>query len=135
MGLVRGRVNPGWLSEVERDVLALGGVVFYVLVLGRSLVGPFWDLVVPLTVIGLGLLLAAPLLHGTDLYVTRSAVVAVLVTLHYEDPVFGAFAAVAFAGLIAAALHLGRSRAGVVRGLVLGLVLAAVGTALGVWAS
>ena len=122
----RWRLRPSetWVREVQRDVLALGGVVFYLLVLGRALVGPFWDLVVPLLVVGVGLLVALPLLRGTtDLYLTRAMVVAVLVTRHYGDVVFGVFAAVAFVAMVVFALRLDRPRAAIARGLVLGAVL------------
>jgi hypothetical protein len=118
------RPSETWVREVQRDVLALGGVVFYLLVLGRALVGPFWDLVVQLLVVGVGLLVALPLLRGTtDLYLTRAMVVAVLVTRHYGDVVFGVFAAVAFVSMVVFAFRLDRPRAAIARGLALGAVL------------
>jgi hypothetical protein len=117
------RPSETWVRDVQRDVLALGSVVFYLLVLGRALVGPFWDLVVPLLVVGVGLLVAVPLLRGTDLYLTRAMVVAVLVTRHYGDVVFGVFAAVAFVSMVVFAFRLDRPRPAIARGLALGAVL------------
>jgi hypothetical protein len=119
------RPSETWLREVQRDVLALGSVVFYLLVLGRALVGPFWDLAIPLLVVGGGLLVATPLLRGTDLYLTRAMVLAVLVTRHYEDVVFGIFSAVAFVLMVVFALRLDRPRPAIARGLALGAVLSA----------
>lgn len=127
-------MSPQWVREVQRDVLALGSVVFYLLVVGRSLVGPFWDLVVPLLVVAAGLILAYPLLRHIDLYVTRAAVIAVLLTKHYDDDVFGLFAAVAFVALVVFAFQLGRPRATILRGLALGVVLSVAAVALSVWA-
>ena len=114
-------------------MLALGSIVFYLLVLGRSLIGPFWDLVVPLVVVGVVLLAATPWLRSTDLYLTRGVVVAVLVTQHYGDPVFGAFAGVAVVAMAFFAIRLGHPRAAVGRGLGLGGVLSVVGAVLAWW--
>jgi len=127
---VRTRLPDGWVREVERDVRALGGVVFYLLVLGRALVGPFWDLAVPLVVIGVALVVAFPWLRAVDLYLTRALVAAVLVSRHYDDPVFASFAAVVFALMVVSAVRLGRPIPDVVRGVAVGAVAAAVGVAI-----
>ena len=77
-----GRGSESWLREIQRDLTALGSVVFYVLVLGRALVGPFWGLAIPLLAMGLALLAVHPRLKGADLYLTRALILAVLVTRH-----------------------------------------------------
>jgi hypothetical protein len=123
-------LSDGWLREAARDLLALGSVVFYVLVLGRALVGPYWDLAVPLAVAGAGRAIAIPVLRSTDLYLTRGLLVAVLVTRHYGDAVFGVFAAVAFVLMVVAAVGLERGRSAVARGVALGAVLSAAGYVL-----
>jgi hypothetical protein len=120
------RVRPEWVREVGRDVMALGGVVFYALVLGRALVGPFWDLAIPLAVLGAAFALALPLLRGVDLYLTRALLVAVMVSRHYHDPVFATFAAVAFVAMVVFAIRLGRPVPAVVRGVALGAVASGV---------
>ncbi|HEU5084953.1 MAG TPA: hypothetical protein VFU14_16550 [Acidimicrobiales bacterium] len=127
------KLDEAWLREVARDLMALGSVVFYVLVLGRALVGPYWDLATPLAVAGAGLVAGAPLLHGVDLYVARALLVALLVTRHYGDPIFGAFAAVAFALLVLAAVWLGHGAARVAAGVGLGAVLGAAGYVAAGW--
>ena len=127
------RVSRSWLREIQRDLMALGSVVFYLLVLGRALVGPYWDLAIPLLVVGVALLAVHPSLKRTDLYLTRSLIVAVLVTRHYGDLVFGLFAAVAFVLMVLSAPGLGRSRSIIVRGLALGVVASAVAFALAEW--
>ncbi len=116
-----------WLQNVERDVMALGGVVFYALVVGRSLVGPYWDLVTPLLVLGAVLLAAYPLLRSTDLYLTRALLVGVLVSRHYDDPIFATFTAVIYVLMIVAAVRLGRPHADVTRGVALGVVASTIG--------
>lgn len=130
METVGTRVREGWLHEVQRDVMALGGVVFYVLVIARSLVGPYWDLLVPLLVFGGALLLAYPLLRAVDLYLTRGLLVAVLTSYHYDDPVFAVFAGAIYVVMIGSAIGLGRPRDAIARGVALGVVVSVIGWVL-----
>ena len=127
------RVSERWLREVQRDLLALGSVVFYVLVLGRALVGPYWDLAIPLVVVGVVLWALHRFLEGTDLYLARALIVAVLVTRHYGDAVFGLFAAGAFVLMVLSAPALGRSGSSIVKGIVVGLVASGAAFALAEW--
>ena len=127
------RVSDRWLHEVQRDLMALGSVVFYALVLGRALVGPFWDLATPLLVVGVALLAVHVLLSQADLYLTRALIVAVLVTRHYGDIVFAMFASAAFVLMLLSARSLGRSRSSIVQGLALGVVLSGAAYALAEW--
>jgi hypothetical protein len=128
-----GRVSRSWLREVQRDLMALGSVIFYLLVLGRALVGPFWDLAIPLLVVGVALLAVQPFLKEADLYLTRALILAVLVTRHYGDVVFGLFAGAAFVLMVLSALALGRSRSSIAQGLVVGVVGSGVALALAEW--
>jgi hypothetical protein len=120
-------LREGWVQEVQRDVMALGGAVFYARVLGRALVGPYWDLAVPLLVVGVGLLVGYPLLRNTDLYLTRGLLVAVLVSRHYDDLVFAVFATITYVLMTVFAVRLGRSVPAVVRGIALGAAASAGG--------
>jgi hypothetical protein len=130
---VRVRVSESWLREIQRDLMALGSVVFYLLVLGRALVGPYWDLATPLLVVGVALLAVHPLLNRADLYLTRALIVAVLVTRHYGDLVFGLFGAAAFVLMVLSAPGLGHSRSSIVQGLALGVVASGAAFALAEW--
>ena len=123
-------MSHGWLRRIERDVMALGSPVFYVLVIGRGLVGPFWDLVVPLVAIGAALMVGQRWLHDADLYLSRGLVVGALTTNHYGDAIFGVFAAAAFGFMVYAAQDLGSSRRAVVVGVLIGLAGAIIGLAM-----
>ena len=127
---VTAHVSDTWVRETGRDLLALGSATFYVMVIGRALVGPFWALLIPLLVIGAGLVVAAWQRWDVDLSVVRGLVIAVLLTQHYEDAVFGVFAAGAFVLMVVAAIHLGRSRRSVERGIAAGLAAGAIGLAM-----
>ena len=122
--------SDGWLERIERDAMALGSPLFYLLVIGRGLVGPFWDLVVPLVVLGLAMTAGHRWLSSTDLYLSRALVLAVLITNHYEDVAFGVFAAAAFGFMLFASLDLGTERRAVRRGVLAGAGAAIVGLGL-----
>ena len=130
MPRITSRLDRDWVQRLERDVLALGSVVFYVLVVGRGLVGPFWDLVVPLVAIAALFMVGRRWLRDVDLYVARALVLAVLVTRHYADVLFGLFAVVILAFLVFAALDLGGSRREVKRGAAVGVAAGGLGYVL-----
>lgn len=121
---------PTWLRRTERDAMALGSPLFYFLVVGRGLVGPFWDLVVPLLIVGAALLVTHPLLRGVNLYLTRAAVLGVLTTNHYGDAVFALFAAAAYCFVVFAARDLGGTRREVLSGVLLGVCVGIIGYGL-----
>ena len=123
-------LTDGWLRRVERDVMALGSPVFYILVVGRGLVGPFWGLVIPLVAIGAALIVGHRWLRGADLYLTRGAVLAVLTTNHYGDARFGVFAAAAMGFMVYAARDLGGTRRELLGGSLLGVAAASIGYGL-----
>lgn len=132
MDRITAGMTNGWLRRIERDVMALGSPVFYFLVIGRGLVGPFWDLVVPLVAIGAALMVGQRWLRDADLYLSRGLVLGVLITNHYGDALFGAFAAATFGFMVFAAQDLGRSRRAIVRGVLVGAGGAIIGCALAV---
>jgi hypothetical protein len=84
-------------------------------------------------VVGVVLLAVHALLEGADLYLTRALIVAVLVTRHYGDVVFGLFAAAAFVLMVLSAPHLGRSRSSIAQGLAVGVVASGAAFALAEW--
>jgi len=46
-----------WKKEVVRDILAIAGVPFFLIILARALVGPYWDFVYQISIAGALLLL------------------------------------------------------------------------------
>jgi hypothetical protein len=116
------RQNKPWVTDLQRDVLALGSVVFYFLVIGRALVGPFWDLFVPLMIIAATLVIVNYFSKRFDLYITRGIVLAIFVTRHYGDIIFGVFAAIAMTAMIIASVNLGTSKKKIEQGVLLGLL-------------
>lgn len=115
-----------WIKQAERDVLALGSVVFYFLVIGRALVGPFWDLFTPLIIVAVILVTVNQFYKDIDLYLTRAMVVGSMTTQHYSDVIFGLFALVLLAVMVFASYNQGNSRPKIIRGLMLGLVLSTI---------
>lgn len=121
------RFNKVWNREVQRDILALGSPVFYILTIGRALVGPFWDLLNPLVLIAVILYVLYKTVPAVDFYLARGLILATFITRHYNDLLFGLFAFIAFIGMVAAAVNIGKSKAVVTRGIWLGTALSIVG--------
>lgn len=124
-GILR-KPREQWVHELERDLMALGSVVFYFLVIGRALVGPFWDLFIPLAIIAVIIIFINFISQEFDLYIARGIVMAIFVTRHYGDIVFGIFAAVVMIAMIISSVRLGTPRQKITRGALLGLICSAL---------
>ena len=111
-----------------RDFLSIGSWVFYALVLGRSLIEPYWDFALPVlaAIIPLGL---AQRYWDHDGYSARGLVLVFFTTRFYADITFGAFAATAYLALLYAALQQ-TTRQAVGRGLLVGVVSVGIGLTL-----
>jgi len=116
-----------WKREIARDILALGSIVFFILVFARSLIGPFEILVFQLLFSGSVFILAALFFDNYDGYVSRALALTVFLSLFYQDNGFSFFAVLAFVGLIVSANYLGSARGRVLKGVVVGVVATVVG--------
>jgi len=121
------RINDNWKREIQRDILALGSPVFYFLVIARALVGPFWDLANPLLILAPVLYLISRSKLEVDLYLSRSLLMIVVITMHYGDIKFGLFSGLIWLAMVNAASNLGRNKGQITGGILLGAVLAIVG--------
>lgn len=116
-----------WKKEVARDILALGSIVFFILVFARSLIGPFDILVFQLLFSGSVFILAALFFDNYDGYVSRALALTVFLSLFYRDNLFSVFAVLAFVGLIVSANYLGSARGRVFKGVIVGVIATVAG--------
>ncbi len=113
-------------DEIARDVLALGSTVFYVLVVLRTLVGPFPVFTARLVIAGIVIFLAA-VATDFDGHVARGMAAGFFLALYYSNPLFNVFASIVFISLVYASYRLGREQRLIWRGMVVGVASIATG--------
>ena len=119
--------NKPWLKEISRDFIALGSIVFYFLVVGRALVGPFWVFFTFLCCAAATLLVIYFLHKEFETYIARGIILAIGTSYFYGDLVFTIFAAVVYILMVISSSFLGNSIKKIVKGIIFGLISTGVG--------
>jgi hypothetical protein len=109
-----------WKRETARDFLALGSLVFYVLVLARAFIRPYRPFVDWLMVAGLVLILVGLFYKEFDGYVARGLVLVVFTSLFYGDLLYTGFAVLAGVGIVWSSKLGGKEWWEIIIGLVVG---------------
>lgn len=123
--------GAGWLKEVSRDALALGSWVFFLLVIGRAFIGPYYPFAYQLIISAITLVLISLIFRDYEGYVARALVVGILTVIFYEDFGFGVFTGLIFIGVVFASWYLGNNWKRIVYGLIIGGIGAGLGYYLG----
>jgi len=114
-------MKSGWLKEGARDVIALGGLPFFILVLVRVWMLDnttyFLQFVVAGVVFGLLFLWARQ-----DVYAGLGLIVLVFTSLYYGDFLYVVFGSVAYCLLVVSLFYLERDWKKVILGIFLGAV-------------
>ena len=116
-----------WLKEIARDLLALGSVPFYFLVLARSLIGDYYTFAYQMLIAAAAIFILHFLIRDSGMHVARSLVIVVFTSLFYNEAVFTLFSIAVFVLLLAAAYWL-KGRIGyVIRGSIIGILSSLAG--------
>lgn len=114
-------------KELIRDFLALGSWIFYVLVLARALIEPYWSFATPMIVAGIVLAVTQRYFREAEGYTARALTLVYFTTQFYQDTAFSVFAWTLFIGIpISAHLHK-RTKKEILYGAIIGLLAIVVG--------
>lgn len=114
-------------QEVLRDVVALGGLPFYLLVAARAAIGPYPAFLSQVVIALPVLILLARLTPKSNLHTARALILVVFTSIFYESPLFTVFSALVWAFMIISLVRLKIPYGEIVRGVTLGAVSAVVG--------
>ncbi|MBA4250932.1 MAG: hypothetical protein C0425_08175 [Chlorobiaceae bacterium] len=115
-------MKNSWIKTVERDVLALGGVVFYFLVIGRALIEPYLLLLIQLGSAALILAAVYFFYKNFDTYLARAIILIVGTGLFYNSIAYSSFTLLIFVFMIFASIDLGTEKKKVIAGIVVGVI-------------
>jgi hypothetical protein len=125
VGKTKGKLKTDWKKEVARDILALGSIPFYFIVVIRAIIGKYLSFVYEL-VIAFTLLFILSRHIKFDQYLSRGLVVVVFTSLFYNEYLFTTFAFVLWFLMIYSSRCLNKETKEIIRGIVLGVIVSAV---------
>ena len=111
----------GWIKEAARDLVSLGGLPFFVLVLARVWIldKPEYFLQFALAGVVFGLVF---LILKQDYYSGLSLIVLVFTALYYEKTLYSIVGGVAYLMLIGSLFYLGKDWKKILLGVIIGIL-------------
>ena len=115
-----------WKHELARDVIALGSIIFFILVVIRIWLLNDQAYLFQITIAGVLFIILA-LFFKSSIYSGLALIVLFRTSSYYNDVRYTIFATLAYIGLLYSLIYLNKSKKKILLGIVLGLVSAWVG--------
>ena len=116
-----------WLKEFARDLVALGSIPFYLLVVARSVIGNYYSFVYQMVIGAIAVFALYFLIKDSSMHIARSLVVVVFTSLFYKEAIFTIFASIVWVFLVFAAYYVKRKMGYVIRGIIIGILSSLIG--------
>ena len=116
-----------WLREFARDLLALGSIPFYFLVVIRVLILKDKIFIYQLAIAATSIFVLYFIIKDASLHIARSFVILVFINLVYKETIFGIFSVLTWVFVLISARYLKKSTSSVFNGIVIGIVSSLAG--------
>ncbi len=112
--------------EIARDVIALGGLPFYFLVLVRAAIGDYLSFLVQVAAALPVLYLLSKVVGGSNLHIARALILVVFTSVFYDALPFTVFSTLVWCGMIYALFYLKAGTGKILKGIALGILSVAL---------
>ena len=85
------KMKLGDKKEIARDLISFGSVPFFLIILARAFIGPYWTFVYQLILAFAILFILSFLFKKCDMHSARSLILVVFTSLFYQDIKFTVF--------------------------------------------
>ena len=119
-------MKKNWKYEIARDSMAFGSILFYLIVLVRSLIGEYLIFVYQLLIAIIILIISSFIIKNTNHHIARAFVLVVFTSIFYKDNLFTIFAALLWIFMILSAFYIKENKKSIYKGIVLGIVVTLV---------
>ena len=120
-------MNKSWLKEIARDLLALGSIPFYFLVVIRAIIGKYNVFVYQMVIAAIAIFILYFLIKNSNLHIGRALVILVFTSLFYKEMLFTTFASLIWILLLIAAFYVKRNIGYLFRGIIIGVISSLAG--------
>lgn len=109
-------------EEIARDLIALGGLPFYLLILVRAAIGEYISFLIEVAIALPVLYLLSRALRGSNMHIARALVLVVFTSLFYKALPFTIFSSLVWCGMIYALYRLNKQAGEILKGIAAGAV-------------
>ena len=124
------RLSGSAKAEIARDLVALGGLPFYFLVLVRASIGGYLSFLSHVAVALPVLYLLSRAVKGSNLHIARALILVVFTSLYYNALPFTIFSFLVWCGMIYALVFMNKGAGEITKGIALGVVSVAISYSL-----
>ena len=114
-------------NEIARDLIALGGLPFYILIVVRTTIGSYHDFLFRLLIALVSLFVLTRFIRDANQHIARGLILVVVTSLHYEDLPFTIFAFIVWLIMVYSLTYLKATWKEIVTGIVFGVISTALG--------
>ncbi|MBI2652551.1 hypothetical protein HYX00_03750 [Candidatus Woesearchaeota archaeon] len=115
-------MSKTWLKEISRDLLALGSIPFYFLVVIRAIIGKYNAFVYQMLIAAIAVFILYFVIKDSNLHIARSFTILIFTSLFYKEAIFTTFAFLAWVLLLVSAYYIKRKIGSVFRGIIIGVI-------------
>ena len=115
-------MKKSWLKEISRDLLALGSIPFYFLVVIRAIIGKDYTFAYQMLIAAILIFILNFIVKDSNLYLSRALVILVFTSLFYKEMIFTIFATSIWILGLLAAYYLRRKIRYILRAIIIGFV-------------
>ena len=120
-------MSKTWLKEISRDLLALGSIPFYFLVVIRAIIGKYNVFVYQILIAAIAIFILYFVIKDSNLHIARSFTILIFTSLFYKEAIFTTFAFLVWVLLLISAYYIKRKIGSVFRGIIIGVISSLAG--------
>ena len=120
-------MKTSWLKEIARDLLALGSIPFYFLVVIRAIIGKYDVFVYQMIIAAIMIFILYFVIKNSNLHVARSFAAVLFTSLFYKEMIYTVFASLIWILLLVSAYYLKTNVGIVLRGIIIGIISSLAG--------
>ncbi len=124
------KLSGSMKGEIARDLIALGGLPFYSLVLVRAAIGDYLSFLIQVAAALPALYLISSLVRGANLHIARALILVVFTSIFYDALPFTVFSFLVWGVMIYSLIYLKALPREILKGIALGIISVAVSYAL-----
>lgn len=114
-------------NEIARDLIALGGLPFYLLIIVRTTIGSYHDFLFRLLIALVSLFVLTKFMKDANQHIARGLILVVVTSLHYEDLPFTIFAFIVWLMMVYSLRYLKVTGKDIAMGILFGVISTALG--------
>ncbi len=119
--------SGGIKNEIARDLIALGGLPFYLLVIARTTVGSYPVFLSRVLIALVVVFILSRLIKNTNLHIARALILVVFTSMFYEALPFTVFAFIVWGAMVYSLTYLKISWREIAMGITFGIISTALG--------